>query len=127
MGNTKSCPECGRFGANKLDGYCKDCYPNRHNLKKEVFLERLFKFQQRSEKTVLGALLEVGAKTADQVKPEDRRSVLNICERRLPRSGRRYFVQSDSVLGESEFKLRKHGEALGGYGVEGGKVGIESG
>jgi len=93
---------------------------------RDVFMDCLFKFQQKSEKTVLGALLEVGAKTADKVKAEDRRTVLNICERRLPRSGRRHLVQGDTVLGEDDFKFRKHDESLvDDYGVEGGGYGIE--
>jgi len=93
---------------------------------RDVFMDRLFQMQQRSAKTVMGALLEVGAKSANDVKPEYRRVVLNICERRLPRSGRRYLVQDDTVVGESDFSLRKHDEHVTeGYSVEGGGYGIE--
>ena len=126
MGHPKKCPGCGRFGAAKLEGYCKDCYPNRHNMDKDIFLEQLFRFQEISVNVVKGALLEVGARTVDEVKAPHRRTVLNICQRRLPQTRNRHLVQNASFIGEDDyFGIRKTNEADGGYRVERGDYGFE--
>jgi hypothetical protein len=94
---------------------------------RDVFLEQLFRFQKESVKVVMGALAEVGAKSADEVKAKDRRTVLNICERRLPKTRKRHIVQGETFVGEDEFwGFRKHGdEVLDKYKVEKGGYGIE--
>lgn len=126
MGHPKQCPICNRFGSPSLDGYCKICYPNRHNMEKQEFLERVFKFQELSVSVVKGALLEVGVNTVDEVKAEDRRTVVNICQRRLPQARNRYLVQNDTIVGEGDyFGIRKTGEADGDYRVEKGEHGLE--
>jgi hypothetical protein len=70
---------------------------------RDYFLETLFGFQQESPNVVKSALAEVGAKTAESVSASDRRIVLNICERRLPRTRKRHLVQGESFIGEAEF------------------------
>jgi hypothetical protein len=127
MGNPDRCPECNRFGTAELEGYCKDCYPNIKFLRKDVFMDRLFAFQEHSQNVVTGALKEVGAESADKVKPEDRSVVLNICRRRLPTTRQRHLVQKETFVSEGDyFGFRKHGESevddyrvvKGGYEVE---------
>lgn len=127
MGHQKHCPSCGRFGSSELKGYCKKCYKSIRNTDKERFLDALFKFQQESPHTVMGALAEVGAKTADAVSKNEWSTVLNICERRLPRTRKRHVVQDETFVGEEEFwGYRRQGEfdepnykgEKGGYDIE---------
>jgi len=127
MGNTNRCPHCNRFGSAELNGYCKTCYSERNITDSRAFLVKLDAFHQQSPKVVVGALKEVGAKVADEVRPEDRDVVLNICRRRLPRTRQRHVVQDDTFVGEDDyFGFRKHGEAeVNDYGLIRGDYEIE--
>lgn len=127
MANYTRCPECNQFGSKRLEGYCKDHYPNRHYPNPDTFKRCLFEFHQQSPKIVVSALAEVGADNADAVKPEHRTVVLNFCRRRLPRTRKRHIESEESFIGESEFwGYRRHGEFdTDGYKMEKGDYGIE--
>jgi hypothetical protein len=91
---------------------------------KDKFLNQLHEYQQRSYDVVAGALLEVGAQTADAVKREDRVVVINICRRRMTNVVRKHIVSDDSVVGGG-YTVREHGDTDGDYRVERGDQKIE--
>ena len=127
MANYVRCPECNQFGSKKLEGYCKDHYPERHFPNPEAFKEALFRYHQDSPRIVVSALAEVGASDADSVRAKDRNTVLNFCRRRLPRTRKRHLEGEESFIGESEYwGYRKHGEFnTDNYKMEKGDYGIE--
>ncbi len=91
MGNDTRCPRCNRFGDSDLNNYCKACDLDR-------FKDELNSLCRGSRKILIGALLEVGAKTPEEVVRTDRQRVLNIVKRRQPINRRPSIVQDAAPL-----------------------------
>lgn len=91
MGNPTRCPQCNKFGDPNLGNYCKRCDIERYRAE-------LNHVCNGSSKVLMGALLEVGAKSILQIRREDRSRVLNIIKRRQQKTRRKALVQGASPL-----------------------------